>query len=371
MWVSKKAEHHPGFFERYVVSWIKFFIRERRARKKPIPGIPQALNPDLLKQVIRSNFAEELADVSFVHLSTWKRTGAYRLMVKTEKGRRIRFIYKHAHYNLSLIPALADFPLLPGAPEFLVYSQADAGLRKYLPRVYHSQETIPGELYEFFLEDLDEDHRLLVTRRNRFLAAISGLVNFQQAMMDWRGEIDSNRLLQFNRAYSNALLGYAKHQLEAYEFHTSNIQVKKVLMIWDKISEIHQRDDFYIPSAFGMIHGDFQSSNIYYKKGHPSDIRVIDWEWSGIGKKHADLASLLKGADDEVEEKAVAHYIEHHPMFSASEHLQLYEWCHLERGLQAAFLAKQQLESDKYVGWIPEFVDRSMKRLQLAYQRLA
>jgi len=369
--LSKTRPPAKSILDRYLFSRLRRFAWKQRTRKVTIRGLPEGLQIDILEELAEKQFDAKLVDVSYVHLSSWKNTGAYRLNLRLSNGRTWSLIYKNAIYDHLQIPALADFPVMPGKPEFLVYSAADQGLRDYLPVVQHCRELIPGKHYVYILQDLDRDHVQLAQNHDNFIFAVRQSIVLHQAMQSWMIKVDSSKLLQFDRQYSRALRKYAKRNLELYAQRMGDEEVFKVLDLWPQISELHDRDEFYEPQAYGMIHGDFHANNIYVNQGAPRSIRLIDWEWSGIGKIHADIASLLKRASPELEKKAFDLYTELLPNFSAQTHLRYYEWCHLERGLQAAFLAMQQVESKIQVAWIPGFMRRSMKRLRIATQRLS
>lgn len=371
MELSGSNPQAKSMLDRYLFSRLRRFAWKQRRRKTPIRGLPEGLDIGILEELTEKHFAARLVGVSYVHLSTWKDSGAFRLKLKLNNGRIWPLIYKNAIYDESQIPALADFPVFPGGPEFLVYSAADKGLRDFLPFVYYSRELVPGKHYVYLLQDMDQNYLQLAQDQNDFIFAVRELISLHQAMKSWMAKIDSSRLLRFDRQYSHALRKYAKRNLELYALRMGDEEVLKVLDLWPQISDLHDRDEFYDPRAYGMIHGDFHANNIYFDKRVPRGIRVIDWEWSGIGKIHADLASLLKRASPELEKKAFDIYTSLMPDFSAQTHMRYYEWCHLERGLQAAFLAQQQVESAVQVHWIPGFMQRSMKRLRIATQRLS
>jgi hypothetical protein len=77
-------------------------------------------------------------------------------------------------------------------------------------------------------------------------------------------------------------------------------------------------------------------------------MRVVHWEWLGLGLPHQDLAALLKQTPPLLEERAIAAYAERDGSRTAEEHRELYRWCKLERALlDASFLAIQAMQGGR------------------------
>jgi thiamine kinase-like enzyme len=86
-------------------------------------------------------------------------------------------------------------------------------------------------------------------------------------------------------------------------------------------------------------------------------VKVVDWEWAGIGVPHADLASLLKCVSPDDERMALETFSRGSGQLSAEEHLRLFRWCQLERRLlDAGFIARQQTMSTRQLPRLDDFV---------------
>jgi len=131
-------------------------------RPKPIiPGLPDTISFDTLSALCLDFFSSPLMKASHQHLSAWKPSGAYRLLLTLRNGQELRFILKEASYDQQEIPALNGLPAMPGKAEYCIYSQAAGPLEPYLPAVILAEEIIPGVRYRYILEDLsDHYHRI-------------------------------------------------------------------------------------------------------------------------------------------------------------------------------------------------------------------
>jgi len=249
-------------------------------------------------------------------------------------------VYKNAIYSLDHIPALAKFPVTPGPPEYLVYSNLQGEFAKYLPVVYHCAEIVPGRHYQYLLEDLSQEYRRMTPKTA--LRAAAELPTIHRLLSEWSQVIDQDRLLKYGCEFSVALQRYAATILESYAHRTANTAVSALCNQWSQISEVYLRKEFQQFKDHRPIHGDLNSSNVLMHNQYPDRIKLVDWEWSGLGVAHADLVSILATATSEMRELALATLAEHDNHLSLDEHRRLYQWCALERALlNAAFCAAQ------------------------------
>jgi thiamine kinase-like enzyme len=108
-------------------------------------------------------------------------------------------------------------------------------------------------------------------------------------------------------------------------------------------------------------------------------VKVVDWEWAGIGVPHADLASLLKRVSPDDERGALEIFSRGYSQLGAEDHLRLFRWCQLERRLlDAGFIARQQMASTRQLPRLDDFVRgaagdvlRTIGLLETAPRRLA
>jgi thiamine kinase-like enzyme len=121
------------------------------------------------------------------------------------------------------------------------------------------------------------------------------------------------------------------------------------------------------------IHGDFNTSNVHISKNGLNNIKLVDWEWAGLGLPLMDLASLLKRTKPEVEKQGLAIYSKHDFSLSPSTLKRFYYWCKLERGiLDASFIAVQLLDSQTTTTFsLEKFVEESLQQVLTAFQKMA
>jgi hypothetical protein len=353
-------------------SRLYFQLYHYRNRAKILQDFPEGITFELLNKLCVNYLGKPLKQVTSLHLSGWKSSGAFRLLLRTEQGDHWSLIYKNALYTQDNIPAVTGLPVRPGPPEFLVYDHAPGVLSKYLPDIYLCLEITPGKHYQYLLEDLKPEYRPVQQDSTDILKAAAEIPALHRAMTEWLPMIDKNRLLNFDRGFSIALLQYAREHLERYAQETADRMVSKVCELWPRISKVHQNKEFYELQSISPIHGDFNHSNIHLHSTNNEAMKIVDWEWAGMGIAHMDLVSLLKASNPEIEQQALKSFCAQEPRLSVDEHKRLYHWCKLERGLlDGAFLAKQQMESKNKVEWIPGYIRVSMHRLLNAYQELA
>lgn len=347
-------------------------VQRHRVRHSIVEGTPEGITRETLSSLCRERLGEPVRLVSYVHLSGWKSLGTFRLFIETAKGQRWNLIYKNAMYDRSHMPALEGLPVLPGPPEYKVYRHPGCALAAYLPEVYFCSEVIPGRHYQYLLEDVTQQYRRVQYDRSDILMIVSQLPALHQAIGEWSATAGRDHLLRFDRHFSMGLLAYAIESLERYAKETADREVSDVCRFWPEISELYQRREYQELSIPRPIHGDFNTANIFVHVRDSKRIKVMDWEWAGLGVVHADLASLLKSVEPAIQQQALRAFSRLEPYLSASDHQRLYRWCQLERGLlDAAFLAKQQMEPSTQVGWIPGYIQASMRRVLNVYQELA
>lgn len=356
----------------------KRFRQSRRRRKVvPIQGVPEDISHERLSELCLQHTGGSLKRVSYIHVSGWKRAGAYRLFLENNRGREWRVIYKNAIYELDHIPALKGFPVKPGPPEFIVYSQARGALVKYLPDVYQCIERVPGRHYQYLLEDLGgefENISAKIGRKAKFRVAAE-LPAFHDAMREWLSEINSDGLLDYNSRFSLALIEYAETALTDFVRNTSSAIVRDVWELWPSIAEVYLDSEFQDAKRDAPIHGDSNSANIMVHKKYPDRLKFIDWEWAGLGIAYTDLVSLFRRSDPATNAKILAIYSENKGRHVLSEAARQYEWCRLERGiLDAAYIAAQYMGSSEFAerrqAWAPLFIERSLSTVRCAYRVL-
>lgn len=358
----------------------KYFPKQRFQTQPLDMGLPEGIAADYLSAVCEDYFDEKAVSFTHQHLSGWKPSGAYRLLIKTRRGNEIRLIYKDAVYAHDQIPALVDLPVHPGPPEFVIYSQPTGPLAPYLPQVYLAKEVTPGVQYHYLLEDLGQDyHKIGVLEDVSRVSAM--LPRLHQALSEWSAEIHPQGLLTYGKDFSQALQEYARVNLEKYSRHSEDKALKSVLDCWPQIAELHLLPEFFNLQRIDPIHGDTNYTNIHIHNHHPFQFKLVDWEWAGYGLPHADLASFVKGMPGDVEGPALRKFFGSprdpnpclNPELTFAENRRLHYWSLLERGLlDAAFLTVQHLNAPYLAKFsLPEAISRSLTQVLSVYHLLA
>lgn len=343
----------------------------KKSEKVPIPGTPPSLEFDLLNQVCLEVLSEPLQKVSYTHLSGWKSSGAFRVFIETKGNTDWSLIYKNAVYDYTDIPALSGLPIRPGPPEYLLYSKSRGNVAKYLPRVFHLREVVAGLHYQYLLEDLVKNYRV-VDHSNDLLIAAKELPAIQRAIREWFKVVRQDDLLFFDSKFHSALIVYIDTNLQKYLKQTKNVLPTELVKCWSEIVKFYESLKIYDTRQLSPIHGDFNLTNFLINKECDSKLKVIDWEWAGVGIPAADLASLLKVANIDVEEQALKLYCQNYSKQSIKENAYLYHSCKLERGLfDASFFAKQYFESGNVSRInIHKHIQAALVRVVSAYKRL-
>jgi hypothetical protein len=280
-------------------------------------------------------------------------------------------IFKNAVFDAEYTPALSGFPLMPGLPEYTVYSHAASELARYLPEVYLSSEVVHGQHYQYLLEDLENRYEKKLTHQ-AILAAAQELPILHETMKVWSFDLGEEQLLQYDHVIPADLLDYVQNNLENYVQRTALPIGQKLLSLWPKLAELFKCQDIPTYAISSPIHGDFTTSNILFHKRMNTRIKVTNWEWAGIGIPHADLATLLKAVPSDIEQQAVKLYADIEDQLPLYEHQRLYQFCKLERGLvDAGLIAAQKMYSTAKATFNLEyFIEHGLRRAFDAFQEL-
>lgn len=354
----------------------RFLKRQKSERVEGIPsGIDFATLRDIGTNLFGTDFSSISPDnISYQHLSGWKEAAAYRLWIESKNGSCWRVIYKNAIYNLDQIPALENLPVLPGPPEFFIYKNSNRNIANYLPDVYLCNELVPKKHYQYLLEDLSGTY-YGGNGKDKIQISAQELPTILYALNELSSSSVKEDFLIYDNEYSRKLDEYARNSLESYVRNSFSPDscISKLLKLWPKISKMHLLNEFHEYQSLQLIHGDFNLANILLHRKSRSKIKIIDWEWAGIGYAHADLASLLKRAKPELEQLSLEKFAENNKDISLIEHKRLYKWCQLERGLlDASFLAVQQMnESGKPKFSLSKYIEDSAQQVISCYIELA
>lgn len=320
----------------------------RRTFDRPVrEGMPAGVPADVVTQIVVRETNVEPSHIRYEHLSSWKHAGAYRLLVDTTVG-SMSIVFKDAQYSPEHIAALEGLPVRPGAPELLVYSGTIGSLASWTPRAIWWHEATPHLRYQYILEDLAADYRSAESGKD-LVTLCARLPKLHDDLTAAFGR--DNRLQCYDDAFSEKLLAYAAEVMERYGgvVRSADPAVRRLLRRWRGMEQ-HYRivmDDAFERLSMRPVHGDLNPSNVLIARDGSADLRLIDWEWAGLGLPHSDLASVLKRASPRLERRALRAYRCHARHAEPyADFWRTYVWCKLQRGLfDASFLAKQRLDS--------------------------
>jgi thiamine kinase-like enzyme len=346
------------------------YIRDRTRRCEGLPG---GLDFDTLDALCREHGRGGLNRCVHLRLSVWKPRGAYRLEILTQSGRSWRLIFKDEYYGseLRLIPALEGLPAFPGPPEAIVYRMQSPFLSPFLPQLLWFREVEPGRHFQYLLEDLAETHAELRPGTLHHVKA-RGLVQIHQALNKTLADDPPDALIRYDRRYSERLLECAAGNLAAYRSLTADATVETLMHRWGEVTSLHQRDEFDEYGLRSPIHGDFVMRNLLAHRHDHHQLKVLDWEWAGIGLPHADLAALAMSLPREDRAAIVQAYVEEDRRLEAEQHWRLFHWCQLQRALfDATRLARKQLASSRRLPWLRRATKRSAAVALASLERLS
>jgi hypothetical protein len=338
------------------------YVRRRiwRDRVNRIEGLPEGVTFETLNALCQEHGRGGLKRCAHEHLAGWKSHGTYRLVLSTDAGTSWRLIFKDECYCPELIPALEGLPVSPGPPEVVLYRSRNSVLSRFLPQLFWFREVEPGRHFQYFLEDLAETHAMLRPEIPDHIKATRGLLQIHNALRETFGVGYPDGLIRYDRRYSERLLEYAVGNLSEYVAHTSDDAVAALSDRWREVVSVHQRDEFYDDGLRAPIHGDYNMSNIHTRRGDNTQLKVVDWEWAGVGLPHADLAALVKSVRVEDYPILLQVFREKDQRLDAEQDWRLFYWCRLERRLlDAAFLARQRLGSVRSVSWMQREIRRA------------
>jgi hypothetical protein len=350
---------------------ITGLIKTAKPRRSLIQGPPPGLEYSVLRQVILERFKVQPVEVAHLRIKNWRLSGAYRVFIKDNNGNRLNLIYKNAIYSSERIPGLREFPSIPGGPEYSIYRLAREPLKKYLPSVYYCQEVTPGDHYQYLLEDLVEEYRRPISQTDKLLVTTL-IPELHRAIAEWLHIPEQIKLLAYDMDYAKRLQNYVRIHFEKYLENHSDRRIHHILGHWTEMCALLEDEDYFTIQSPGPIHGDFRPLNILLHRRDPERIKLVDWEWAGIGLAHNDLASLLWRVSSETERRALEQYAHRVPNLTLEDHKRLYWRCRMERGLQEAAIVAAQMNGDPHalVGKADRELSTAASQVLSAYERL-
>ena len=337
----------------------------------PTPGLPAGLEQELLADVCRRVLGQDPRRASHRHLSGFKGTGgAFRVLVETTTGRPWTVFYKECRYGRDDAPGLIGHPARLGPPEFAVYGSANPEVRRFLPDVYHREELEPGVRYRYVLQDVRGAY-LKPTTPDELLRAAAALRPLGRALRAWIQRSGEARLIRYDHGMMVALGAFVERALQRYATAGPDGDSIRLLPVAEMI-EVLTRPEFHDHVEPTGVHGDYNRASVLLGKHPESGMKVVDWEWAGLGLPHLDLAILLERADPDLIARALQIFAGEEPGLSLAEHERLLHWSRLATCLSnAAIMAIDVLDGkvattrDR-----PPYLQRLLKLATSAYRRL-
>ena len=331
---------------RLVPESVRRSLRLKR-RRKPVVGRPPGLDSELLEGIFEEATGAKVGAVSHLQISGWRKpsSGTFRVFVNATDGNKWSVIFKNAVLTSDETPGIFGLPADPGLPEYLIYRQGSEYLRAYLPLPFVAREIEPKVHYQYLLEDLQSSGYHSAFADADVIWAASALPDLQKRMETWVSH-DDDSLIRYDAAFSADLRRMTRRSFERYTEAVSDRSVADVLGNWESIARVHSEAIQHDQTLEVPIHGDANRANLLVHDDHDLPLKLVDWEWAGIGLPHSDLASLLKGKQDDVTEKGIRAFAGGYPQLSLADHRRLHDWARIEtRFFDASYMINQYLES--------------------------
>ena len=166
-------------------------------------------------------------------------------------------------------------------------------------------------------------------------------------------------------------MSYAEEAISRFHGTTNSSVASEVLNDWRRLRDCYMSPEFDVPQIHRPIHGDYNTGNLFMSNIDRGQLKAVDWEWTGFGLPHIDLASYLRSAPPEVTRWAIDDFARREPDLALRAHDRLLSRCALERGIWDASLLANQLESDvdRYQR-LEEGITRSLSSAMHALHRL-
>jgi len=332
-------------------------------------GIPPGLDQETLGRIVWEITAGEVKSVSFRQMSGWKKSGAYRLILRTSAGAKLSLVHKNALYSRDEIPALAGLPITPGLGEYVFFKHSMGKLAGYLPRVFFAEQLEEGRHYQYVMEDLTQNYRGLVGPQDR-INLCRTLPDMHASFRRIAAHPDTHKLLRFDRDFTERLLVYCRKSLEANQGAQSRSAIDALLNDWTNFAAVFRAsaDAIYRSEPLILVHGDCNISNAMCHMA-TGDLKILDLEWAGWGMPHQDLVSALKGAPAELETRCLEEFSRSQGSGRLDRDLNIYRYCGIQRALlDAGFIGIQILDAKaRTPKWFPRIInDSCTKALELS-----
>lgn len=331
----------PGWLRRRAPSSLRGAVRRARIKRRRVPGPPPSADRDVLADIGQQLLGSAARNYQHATVSGYKEATAFVVWLNGGTGKTASLVFKDVNLSPERYPAVVGFPGRPGLPEAAMYRSPTDGIEAFLPRAYAHVEIVPQEHYQYFLEDLNATYRWGFNNDD-MLWAVDRLLDVSDAIAGWIEANPDAEIIRYDGDFPESFVAYAKDALSRFADHTGEPHARELIENWDSVAELYLEET--PEHADDAMHGDYRRDNLFHHRTDPTRLKVVDWEFAGLGWLHNDLASLLKLAPSDTSRQALERVVRERPQRTYEEHRRLYERCRLERGLlDAALVANQRL----------------------------
>ncbi|MEX2624543.1 MAG: phosphotransferase [Acidimicrobiia bacterium] len=350
---------------------VERFLKDAELRRRRKPGLPDVITAEELDSLCRRQWRKPLAATWHAPISSWKGSSAAFLWLHLEGGHTERVILKATLYSEDHNRASEDFPLRPGAPEFWIYGTAAPVLRQYLADCLFVIRRSGARSFVYVLEDLTVKYGK-PPRTGGWQPGVLRMHDLHAALGEAAATHGSESLLNYDGSFGQELMDYAQNAIARFRDTANSSVAREVVDDWSRLSGCYLSAEFDTPQLYRPIHGDYNTGNLFYSRGESGQLKVVDWEWAGIGLPHLDLASYLRDAPPEVTKWAIEDLARREPDLSVRTHERLLLRCSLERAVWDASLLANQLRLDfNRFQRLGQGVTRSLSSAMVALNALA
>jgi hypothetical protein len=311
-------------------------VKLSRSRR---PGAPPPADDEIIRDLGNLLLFGPIQRISHTPIGGYKKGTAYRVYLAGLGRREASFIMKDVELSVGAYPAIVGFPGRVGLPEQALYRSRDSELAEYLPQLY-ALRTVEAETHhQYYLEDLNAAYRVGYYGRDDLHAAKAAL-EVGRVLKSFIERVASFPAIDYGGSFGDRFLGFSHEALERFADRTHDEHVAELLRRWDEIAYTYLANTPAVVDA--AVHGDFRRGNVFHSRRDPSKVKLVDWEFAGVGWVHNDLASALKLSDLRTTELALRHVASVDRSRSPEEHRRLYLRSRLERGLMDAALVGNQ-----------------------------
>ena len=328
----------PTWTRRHTPPTVRDAIRRARLSRSRRPGAPPSACEEIIRDLGDLLLSEPIQRISHTPFGGYKGSTAFRVYLAGSGRRRASFVFKNVDLSSNAYPAIEGFPGTVGLPEQAIYCSRDQQLLAYLPKLY-ALRTVEAEThYQYYLEDLNATHR--VGYRQDDLHAAKAALEVGTVLNGFIEGVTRFPAIDYSGSFGDRFLKFSHEALERFVRRTHDERIAEVLRRWDEIAHSYLTNTPAVADT--AVHGDFRRGNVFHSRKDPSKVKLVDWEFAGVGWVHNDLASALKLSDLRTTELALRHVASVDRSRSPEEHRRLYLRCRLERGLMDAALVGNQ-----------------------------